>query len=338
MRPFNKGKALACAGVVVASLAFPLVLGSSASADTEVATVTQSADTDGRFPVYTVHSPSMGHDVGLQVVRAADNSVPRPTLYLLNGAGGGEDQASWSNQTDLAQFFAAKNVNVVIPIGGKLSYYTDWRNDDPVLGRNKWTTFLTKELPPLVNQTLGTNGTNAIVGISMAGTSALALAEAAPGLYKAVGSFSGCAETSTPAGRDYVKLVVQTRGQGNPANMWGPDNDPAWVANDPVVNAEKLRGTSLFISSGSGLPGPHDTPADPRYRPGDELALANQIVLGGLIESAVNQCTQHLASRLASLQIPATVQFRATGTHSWGYWQDDLHSAWPQIAAAIGTE
>ena len=44
------------------------------------------------------------------------------------------------------------------PIGGACTYYTDWVNDDPVLGRNKWKTFLTEELPPLIDGALGTNG------------------------------------------------------------------------------------------------------------------------------------------------------------------------------------
>ncbi|GAA3184792.1 hypothetical protein GCM10020255_080840 [Rhodococcus baikonurensis] len=73
----------------------------------------------------------------------ADTSAPRPTLYLLNGAGGGEDSATWEGRTDVLDFFADKNVNVVTPLEGAFSYYTDWQKDDPVLGRNKWQTFLT---------------------------------------------------------------------------------------------------------------------------------------------------------------------------------------------------
>ena len=338
--------AAVCAGVALASLAVPFAAESAASAEeatvatstAPIATIVKQAGEDPRFPVYLVHSPSMNREIGLQVIRAKDNSVPRPTLYLLNGAGGGEDNATWTAQTDLAEFFADKNVNVVIPVGGKFSYYTDWKNDDPVLGRNMWTTFLTKELPPMVNQTLGTNGVNAIAGISMAGGSALALAESAPGLYKSVGSFSGCAETSTPRGREYVKLVVETRGHGNTDNLWGPAGDPAWAANDPLVNAEKLRGTTLYVSTGSGIPGVHDNPNDPRFKSGDELALVNQVVLGGLIESAANGCTQNLAVRLKQLNIPATFDFRQTGSHSWGYWQDDLHNAWPTIAGSLGVQ
>lgn len=83
-----------------------------------------------------------------------------------------------------------------MPIGGKSSYYTDWIADDPALGRNKWQTYLTQELPPLMNRELNSNGLNAIGGLSMSGGAAIDLAIQAPGLYKAVGSYSGCPATS----------------------------------------------------------------------------------------------------------------------------------------------
>ncbi|NMM85818.1 esterase [Rhodococcus sp. SRB_17] len=285
-----------------------------------------------------VYSAAMDKVIRLEVIRPEDTSVRRPTLYLLNGAGGGADggvdAATWQTKTDVVDFFADKNVNVVTPIGGAYSYYTDWQQPDPVLGLNKWTTFLTEELPPIVDATLGTTGVNAIAGLSMAGTSVLNLAESAPSLYRAVGAFSGCAETSTQPGQSYVTFVVSARG-GNANNMWGPPGDPAWVAHDPVVNAEKLRGINLYISNGSGMPGPHDTLDGPQVN-GDIGTLANQVIVGGVIEAGTNQCTQRLAERLSSLGIPATVDFRPTGTHSWGYWQDDLHNSWPMISGSLG--
>lgn len=290
---------------------------------------------DRQLTMY-VRSAAMDKVIPLEVILPADASAPRPTLYLLNGAGGGEDSATWQTRTDVVNFFGDKNVNVVNPIGGAYSYYTDWQQPDPVLGLNRWTTFLTEELPPIVDATLGTTGENAVAGLSMAGTSVLSLAEAAPSVYRAVGAFSGCAETSTQPGQDYVTFVVSFRG-GDVNNMWGPPGSPAWVANDPVVNAEKLRGIDLYISNGTGLPGPHETLAGPMVN-GDPGVLANQVIVGGVIEAGTNQCTQRLADRLNTLGIPATYDFRPTGTHSWGYWQDDLHNSWPMIADAIGTQ
>jgi len=43
-----------------------------------------------------------------------------------------------------------------------------------------------------------------------------------------------------------------------------------------------------------------------------------------------------LAERLHELGIPATFDLRDNGTHSWGYWQDDLRSSWPQLSASLG--
>ncbi|MEV0947968.1 alpha/beta hydrolase family protein [Rhodococcus sp. NPDC049939] len=290
---------------------------------------------DDRQSTMTVHSASMDRDIPLRVMTPADTSEPRPTLYLLNGVGGGEDEASWQESTDTVEFFADKNVNIVTPMEGAYSYYTDWEQPDPKLGVNKWTTFLTQELPPIVDSALGTNGVNSIAGISMAGTSVLSLAQSAPDLYESVGAYSGCALTSTVPGQAFVRTVVESRGGGDATNMWGPYDGPGWAANDPYVNAEKLRGLDIYVSSGTGLPGQSDHLDGPGID-GDISTLAGQIVLGGVIEAATNYCTQALAGRLHELGIPATFDLRPTGTHSWSYWEEDLHKSWPMLAASMG--
>ena len=78
-------------------------------------------------------SPAMDNrQIPLVVIKAADAN--RPTIYLLNGADGGEARANWIMQTDVVDFYKEKNVNVVIPMAGKFSYYTDWVSDAPNLG------------------------------------------------------------------------------------------------------------------------------------------------------------------------------------------------------------
>ncbi|MVU79813.1 esterase family protein [Nocardia sp. ET3-3] len=286
-----------------------------------------------REETISVYSAAMDRVIPLQVITPLDNSAPRPTLYLLNGAGGGEDAATWYRQTDIVQFFSDKNVNVVLPVGGKFSYYTDWERDDPKLGRYKWQTFLTSELPPIIDSVLHTSGVNAIAGVSMSASSALDLAVHAPDLYRAVASYSGCASSADSTGRQYIKLVLD-RAPADMSNMWGPPDDPAWQEHDAVLNAEALRGKALFISSSTGLPGDLDTLDSPSIG-GRPLVLANQIVLGGLIEAATNGCTHRLADRLGELGIPAQVEFRPAGTHSWRYWQEALHRSWPMLEAAL---
>lgn len=281
-----------------------------------------------------VYSAAMRKLIPVNVLRPKDTTKSRPTLYLLNGAGGGEDSATWAAKTQYAKFFSDKEVNVVTPIGGAFSYYTDWQHDDPVLGRNKWTTFLTKELPPLVDKEFDTTKVNAIAGISMAGTSVLNLAIAAPKLYRSAAAYSGCARTSDPVGQAYIRMVVADRGQGNLNNMWGPVNSAGWRDNDPYIHADKLRGTKVYMTSGTGMPGQFDRLEAPLVA-GDPLTLANQMVIGGIIEAAVNECTKQMVSRMRALKVPHEVTFRPSGTHSWGYWERDLETTWPKIAADL---
>ncbi|MEU1961230.1 alpha/beta hydrolase family protein [Nocardia sp. NPDC019304] len=277
-----------------------------------------------------VYSAAMNSTTRIHVLRAADPDLPAPTFYLLNGADGGSE-GNWLDGADLVDFFRDKQVNVVIPFGGAGSYFTDWRSDDPVLGRQRWSTFLTKELPPLIDATFNGTGTNAIAGISMAGTSVFQLAMAAPGLYKAIGSYSGCVRTSDPAGQAVVQAVV-TQQRGTVSNMWGPPTDPAWRANDPYLHAERLRGTAIYVSTGTGLPGPIDNLDGAR---GDFTQLLYQLVIGAPLEAVANLCTHQLQDRLRQLGVAATFDFRPNGTHSWGYWHQDLHNSWPMMEAAL---
>ncbi|MEV8238143.1 alpha/beta hydrolase family protein [Rhodococcus sp. NPDC077669] len=321
--------------LVAACIAASAAQGTALAApDASTSYVVRTEETDAVAMTAFVHSAAMERTIPLKILRSPDRAKPSPTVYLLNGAGGGVDGMDWYTQTDVVSFFADKNVNVVTPVGGAYSYYTDWQRDDRVLGRNKWETFLTRELPPLVDQLLKTNGRNVIAGISMAATSVLNLAAHNPGLFRAVGSYSGCASTTDPLGRAYVKTVVSMALGTDVKNMWGPDGDPDWVHNDAVVNADKLRGTALYISNGSGLAGASDT-FDGTNPNGPGFVLLNQMVVGGAIEVATGDCTRRLKSALEKLDIPAHFELRERGTHSWGYWQDDLHNSWPMFEQAL---
>lgn len=326
-------------GATSASAEDPIIAAKSLLADPKSpdgSHITKATYRDDRNIRLYVYSAAMDKTYPVDVQRPADASVPRPTLYLLNGAGGGQDDASWQKKTDIVNgFLGDKNVNVVQPVGGKWSYYTDWISDDPELGRNKWKTFFTEELPPLIDGALGTNGVNAIAGLSTSGTTVLNLPIAKPGLYKAVAAYSGCAQTSDPVGREFVKLTVNTWGGGNVENMYGPDGAPAWSENDPLLHADKLRDLDLYISTGNGLPGQYDTLNGPYALPG-AYGLGNQMLIGGVIEAGTNYCTHNLKTKLDSLGIPATYNFRNSGTHSWGYWRDDFMNSWPVLAHGLG--
>ncbi len=338
-------RALVAAACVVAVAATPVFVDTAQAGATPGARLVSRTES-GQVADISVYSPAMDRTIAVRVLRPVDASTPAPTLYLLNGAGGGEDSANWPGQTDAGGFFADKQVNVVIPMEGAFSYYTDWLRPDEKLGknlenngRNMWTTFLTQELPPVVDAAFGTNGVNSLAGISMAGTSVLDLAIQAPDLYRSVSAYSGCAMTSDPIGRAFVSTVVRMGG-GDVENMWGPVTDAAWREHDPFVQAHRLPNIPMYISAGTGLPGIHDTLDNPRVHINGKnptSILTNQMIVGGGIEAATMYCTANLAQRTRELgRTNITYNLRPTGTHSWGYWEDDLHESWPMMATALG--
>ncbi|MFC9437114.1 alpha/beta hydrolase [Nocardia sp. NPDC057030] len=309
------------------------LLGAAASAEPPKPSAVTSIDKAGRTWHLKVYSAAMNTEIQVDVQRPADESKPAPNLYMLNGLDGGIGTASWQAQTNALEWLSDKSVNVIQPIGGRGSYYTDWLKPDPTLGTNKWRTFFTEELPPLLDKTLQSTGLNALTGLSTSGTSVLQLAEAKPGLFKTVAAYSGCAQIADPAGKQFVKLATETWAGGDTKNMYGPDNSPLWAENDPVINAEKLRGTLLYVSSGSGIPVLDDVNYYLGSSPGPSGAV--NLGLGVIIEAAVNGCTNNLKNRLDSLNIPATYQFNPVGTHYWPYWEQALHDSWPLLAQGM---
>ncbi|MFC9998793.1 alpha/beta hydrolase [Nocardia sp. NPDC127526] len=322
------------AGAVALTVAMSVaVVGGTTSAAPAKASSVTSVQKDGRTWHLKVYSAAMDQEITVDVQRPVDESTPAPNLWMLNGLDGGEGTASWKAQTDALQFLADKQVNVIQPIGGRGTYYTDWQKPDPKLGVNMWKTFFTEELPPLLDSTLNSTGLNALAGLSTSGTSVLQLAEAKPGLWKGVAAYSGCAQIADPAGKQFVKFSTETWAGGDTKNMYGPDDSPLWAENDPVINAEKLRGTQLYISSGSGIPVMEDVQYYLSSAPGVTGAI--NLTLGVVIEAAVNGCTANLKNKLDSLGIPATYQFNPVGTHYWPYWEEALHKSWPMLAASM---
>ena len=65
------------------------------------------------------------------------------------------------------------------------------------------------------------------------------------------------------------------------------------------------------------------------------LGLVQCILLGGGIELAVNLCTREITQKFRSVGVPVQTTFRPSGTHSWAYWETDLHNTWPKLAADL---
>ncbi len=282
-------------------------------------------------------SPSMDINVPLVVITPDGTfNEQRPTFYLLNGAGGAEQDMDWVAMSNVVDFYSKKDINVVIPQAGAFSYYTDWQQSprSSYLKQDKimWETFLTKELPGPLEEEINGNGKRAIAGMSMSATSSLLLAEHNPGFYDAVGSYSGCAATSTPLPRLYTQLTVN-RGGGSVDQMWGPANGDVAKHNDALINAHNLKGSELYISTNSGLAGESELGS---AKGSAAFSGSSEVVItGGIIEAAMNSCTHDLRAKLNSEGIDADYKFRSTGAHAWSGWRKDIVDSWPTYARAF---
>lgn len=302
--------------------------------------IAQYAHTN-RVEEVSIFSPAMNRKVPFVLIKAHDTN--RPTVYVLQGAAGGEQDLNWITKTDMVDFYLKKNVNVVIPMRGAFSYYTDWVSDPAsttafLHGSQKWETFLTKELPIVVESYLHASDKRSVIGVSMSATSALLFAEHNPGFYHGVGSFSGCAATSDPLSYEFVRLVVN-RGGSQPEKMWGMQGSATNEHNDALLHANKLAGSHVYLSSATGVPGRLESVQ--RYlAEGQNITTALMsagvaYTEGGVIEAAANMCTHQLHHKLRANNVSVTFNNRNVGVHTWDYWNKDVRDSWPVLARAM---
>ena len=294
------------------------------------ASITGIEPVNDRWEKISVYSPSMNKVIVNDVFKAPKSGAP--TFYLLPGIDGGDNldpgvamapgSKSWFGMTDIQGFFADKNVNVVSPLGGSFSWYTDWVGD----AGKQYQTYMTKELPPLINKELKTNGKNAVGGLSSTGGTAIDYAVQAPGLYRAVGSYSGFPAPSDPDAAQNVSLTLVGGGASAEA-MWGPLGGPLWVAHDPSKNVTKLRGVAVYAAASGGAEGAVDRLPEgfgPNFT-------------GGLIEGIVAANTKKFADAAAAAGIPVTYVQRPEGSHTWGLFESEMQESWnTTIGPALG--
>jgi diacylglycerol O-acyltransferase/trehalose O-mycolyltransferase len=140
-------------------------------------------------------------------------------------------------------------------------------------------------------------------------------------MFTVAASFSGIVSTRlTPdESRAYLGLL-QSQGE-DPHGLWGdPDTDvEVWRAHNPYDLAPRLAGTRLFISAGSGQPGPLD--------PAGVTADQTEIALRAENDAFV--------ARVRALHLDAQTDLYSPGTHTWAYWQRELHKAWPLLTDGL---
>jgi S-formylglutathione hydrolase FrmB len=225
-------------------------------------------------------------------------------LYLLHGCCG--SYQSWTQSTDIARWPALRSVLVVMPEGGDIGFYSNWRHGP------RWQDFHLRELPALLARHYGAGPHRAIAGLSMGGLGALDYAARRPHLFRAAASFSGVLH---PLAAPRYWLGLFSAYTDDADAVWG---DPAgdreiWRRHDPTALVRSLAGIRVFVSAGTGDGRGERDP----------------------VEAEVGAETRAFVRRARTLGVPVHADLYAGGTHSWPYWQRELHRALPALLGAI---
>lgn len=313
-------------------------------------TVAATKALDSRIANLTVHSPAMGQDEHVNVMLPAgydpSGATRYPVLYLLHGALGG--YMDWVTQGNVEKLIGGLPLIVVMPDDGYDGSYADWYGllsgqAGPVPA---WETYHTRELIPFIDShypTLADRGHRFVAGLSSGGGGAVHYATDNPGMFGAVGSFSGAVDILDrypfyPTLSEGLWLTTDAPGDGPDGHCtWG---DPytqkvVWESNDPTYLAANLKQTPLWLASGNGFPGPLDPAPDPS-NPSETISREAGQTVAGLTEAEVWQMNQNLVKALDAAGIPHTDFFYGNGTHSWPYWQRDLTKFLVWLAPYIG--
>ena len=270
-----------------------------------------------------VWSGSMGRNIPVQIQPAARGG--NAGLYLLDGLRATDYTNAWLSDVNAAQTYVDSNITLVMPVGGKSSFYADWRApatydfNNPVV--YKWETFLTSELPGYLQQHFGVApNNNSILGLSMGGTAAMNLAAKHPDQFRQVLSFSGYLATTIPGGQTALRLALLDGGGFNINAMYGSILSPERFENDPFLNMDGLRNSDVYVSAGAAVPGP-----------GDAGYLPQHIASGVALEAYSNFTTRLWGLKARASGINFTEVYTPTGVHNWVQFGSQLEATKPRV-------
>jgi diacylglycerol O-acyltransferase/trehalose O-mycolyltransferase len=244
-----------------------------------------------------------------------------PTVWALHG--GNAHYNAWTANTDIARLAAKSQVMVVMPEGGYAGGYTDWWNYG-LGGSPAWETFHLTELRSILEKRYHANKRRAVVGQSSGGYGAMIYAARHPGMFRFAASYSGFLSTLSGGAPDVLLTGLSGLGPftdkyamwGNPVFQRG-----IWAAHDPVSRGAGRRGTKLYVAvAKKGAKGPLDKKTAQAADPAEAFCWYT---------------AQPFLRRLKQLGIPVRTHLYPVGTHSWVYWQRELHLSWPIMMKSL---
>ncbi|GAA4228551.1 S-formylglutathione hydrolase FrmB [Streptosporangium album] len=306
---------LLLAGAAVAAVLLALLVPFSSS-DSDISVGGQAVQVEQRSErdlVLTVTSAALGRKGMVRVLLPEGwrpGSGPWPVLYLLNACCQ-PDYDAWAIRGEAAGLTSRYPVIVVMPEGGEVGFYSDWREGPD------WETFHLSEVRRILERDYGAGDRRAVAGPSMGGFGAMSYAARHPGMFQAAASFSGVLHTRD--GNGGVDWLLNRSGE-DAGKLWGDPRSPEWAAHNPADLTGRLRGVRLFVSCGDGSPGPLDSSGTAMDE--GEASLLHQAVT--FVERARRDGAE------------VAVDFYGPGTHSWPYWQRGLERALPMLMDSIG--
>ncbi|TDC40077.1 esterase family protein [Micromonospora sp. 15K316] len=323
MRRTSMLRAALAVGLVLAGLAVPApALAAAPVRASDGAYVARETTVGPRLVDLTIQSPALGATANVRLLTPDGWEQRRrgdrwPVLYLLHGCC--DSYLSWTRSTDVASIPELRDVLVVMPEAGAAGWYSDWWNGGEG-GTPAWETFHLREVRQIIERGYGAGPERAVAGLSMGGFGALSYAARHPGMFRAAASFSGVLHPLRDAS---FWLPFFGRTGLDPYDLWG---DPVaqrrlWAAHDPYHLAKRLRHAALFVASGDGTAG------GPFDQPGATDSL----------EALIHQENVDVVERLREVGVSVETDFYGPGTHSWPYWQRELHRALPMLLDALET-
>lgn len=287
-------------------------------------------DEGPRLERWVVSSPSMKRNVEVQIWHAADRTVKSPMLYMLDGVDAPRGNG-WLSVGAAREVFADENVTLVLPTRARASNYSDWVNEDPTLGLHMWETFLTEELPQVLegpDSSINFNGKRGIGGLSMGANGAVHIANTNPDMFHGVFGISGCYSPMSPVGRQMASFVVTSRG-GVLENMWGPYGSEEWIRHDAALDPSGLAGQAVYLSAADGT----FTEEEQAFYDNYEIT---SLAVGGLLERGVLTCTRELDDAMQAAGMDHhVVNYKEGGAHNWIQFNQELQPAWDHIKPAL---
>ncbi|WP_254402489.1 alpha/beta hydrolase family protein [Streptomyces sp. AC555_RSS877] len=293
---------------------------------------------DARTRMYAFRSKAVGDAMSDGLVRVRvilpadyDRSPGKRYPVMMHLHGTNNSPSTWP-AGEVEQVLGDNDVIFVEPDGDPAGFYADWYGT-PVTGLDllngpvpfpppTWETFHLRELLPWLDETFRTTGRRATTGSSMGGFGAMAYPARNPGVLVAARSLSGAVDLD--ALYPITPVVISA---GYDPRIFGDRTLQAdnWQAHNLVDLAAELRGVSLFLASGNGLPG--------RY---DDIVSA---ITGAPLEILVHQMAENFVAALGRAQVPVTTWFYGNGTHPGAttrfYDYDDLPRFLPQAMNAL---